>query len=75
MESSRSCPRNVIFKSWNRLRSRVHPTPSRESIPQRKLFSQGIDSVESKPGILKDYKIWALPSLPADPWIFHLKTT
>ncbi len=46
----------MLFKSWNPLRSRVLPPPSRESIPRENWFSQGIDSVESMPGGSEKFK-------------------
>ncbi len=47
------------FLSWNRLRYRVLPSFSRESITPHNWFSQGIDSAESMPGVLKSLKIRA----------------
>jgi hypothetical protein len=37
--------------------------PSRESIPRRNLFSQGIDFVESMPGVINSLKILAQSTL------------
>jgi hypothetical protein len=42
--------------------------PSRESIPRGNLFSQGIDSVKSMPGVLKNLKIRLRLKLPQVPF-------
>ncbi len=60
MESRRPYPVNVNVSSWNQLYSRILPPPSQESIPQRNWFSQGIDSVESRPGVLKSLTVRSL---------------